>query len=148
MGTVYSKTDAFSNSATSLLKQAAETLRQNAEAANLRSWSSASVEALFSMPEADVSSVWQEMISDPTTPRYSLGLAAEQLVRLHSIIASDLVAQMRWEPARPLEPGETAIGAVELARMSQIGDAKLRKHIDGLCAAHGEGQEFSLEGAD
>ncbi len=134
--------------ASQTLKQAAETLRQNVENANLRDWSYAAVEALFSMPEADVSSVWQELISDPATPQHALGLAADQLVRLHSITASDLVAQMRWEPARPLEAGETPIGATALDEMSRLGDAKLRKHIDSLYAVHGESQKYSLVVAD
>ena len=130
------------------LKQAAETLRQNAAAARLQEWSSAAAEALFSMPEADVSPVWQEMISDPTTPRYALGFAAEQLVRLHTLAAADLVAQMRWEPARPLQTGETPLGAMELDEMSQIGDDQLRKHIVSLYAAHGEAHAYSLVVAD
>ena len=134
--------------ASRMLKQAAETFRQGVGDAKMRPWSSAATEALFSMPEADVSGVWQEMISDPTTPRYALGFAAEQLVRLHTPNAADLVAQMRWEPARPLETGETPIGVMELDEMSRLGDAGLRKHIDGLYAAHGDAHPYSFDVAD
>lgn len=130
------------------LKQTAEILRQGVGDARLRDWSSAAIEALFSMPEADVSGVWQEMISDPTTPRYALGFAADQLVRLHTLNAADLVAQMRWEPARPLEAGEAPIGVIELDEMSRLGDAQLRKHIDGLYAAHGDAHKYSFAVAD
>jgi len=130
------------------LKRAAEILKRNVQDAKLHDWSSAFVEALFSMPEADVSSVWQELISDPSTSAFVLGLAAEQLARLHSITAADLVAQMRWGAARPLKAGETPLGAVELDRMFQFGDAELRKHIDSLYAAHGESHEYSLVVAD
>ncbi len=130
------------------LKQAAEMLRQSVADAKLQDWSSAAVEALISMPEADVSSVWEEMISDPAVPRYALGFAADQLVRLHSITASDLVAHMRWEPARPLEAGESPIGAAALDEMSQLGDAELRKHIERLYASHGEARKYSMVVAD
>jgi hypothetical protein len=130
------------------LKQAAQTLREAVEDAKMRDWSAAAVEALFSMPEADVLSIWQALVSDPGTPRYALGFAADQLARLHTVAASDLVAQMRWEPAQVVKAGEPPIGATALEDMARLGDAKVKKHIADLYAAHEESHSYSLDVAD
>ena len=133
---------------TQVVQRTARGLRQKLQTVQPGDWSSAEIEALFSMPETDVSSVWQDLISDSTTPSFVLGSATDQLVRLHSITAADLVAQMRWEPARPLAAGETSIGVIELDKMYQLGDAKVKKHIDELYAAHGDPHKYVLGIAD
>jgi len=130
------------------LKQTAEILREDVEDTKIRDWSAAAVEALFSMPEADVLPIWQALVSDPATPRYALGFAADQLARLHTVAASDLVAQMRWEPAQIVEVGEPPIGAMALEDMARLGDAKVKKHIADLYAAHEESHSYSLDVAD
>ena len=130
------------------LRRTAESLKQKVQDAQFTDLSVAQVEALFSMPEADVSSVWQELISDPTTPRYALGLAADQLVHLHTKTAADLVAVMLWEPAKLLEADEEPVGSMELAEMARLGDANLKKYIDSLYAAHAEAHDYSFSIAD
>ncbi len=128
------------------LKQAAESLRNGIERLGTHDWSAAAVKALFSLPEVDALSSWQELISEPTTSRFVLSSAVEQLAHIHSVAAADLIAQMLWEPAQPADTDQMAVCCmIALDKIAKDGNLAVKKHIMNLYKAHGQEQKYSLE---
>ena len=78
----------------SLLRNTAERLRLEAESPLYSGSSSSAVEALFSMPENPALASWQLLISDPHVPERVLQEAVNQLTRLHSVVAVDLLTDV------------------------------------------------------
>lgn len=118
------------------LHRTAEGLRQEAESAEFSGRGSSIVEALFSMPEGEALPSWQALVSNPHVPERVLREAVDQLTRLRSPAAVDLLAQLYWNPAQP--PG--GISWAEIGQhIAEIYNSEmpLKDHIRKLFAKHG-----------
>ena len=88
--------------------------------------------ALFSMPEAQAADCWRALTSKPSM---ALTGYAEQLKRLATPTAADILAEMLSEPG--LNTEDAAYIGQCLNEMYNAGNIPLRQHIAGIAAAHG-----------
>ena len=128
------------------LRATAERLRQSVLPTldvNLRA---TLIKALFSIPEATASTSWQTLIEEPKLDGSSLSQIGTALARIHTVRATDILAEMVWEPAQPREAQYESVPEKHLYEMYDTGDAALRKHIEDLHKQHGvEMSHYRLE---
>lgn len=97
------------------------------------------VKALFSMPEDTASASWQALVEEPRLDGSSLSQIGTALARIHTIRATDILAEMIWEPAQPRDVLNQALPGRDLMDVYDTGDAALRTHIEELHKQRGVG---------
>lgn len=97
------------------------------------------IKALFSMPEDTASASWQALVENPRLDGASLSQIGTALARIHTIRATDILAEMIWEPAQPRDVLNQALPGRDLDDVYETGDAVLRKHIEELHKQRGVG---------
>jgi len=85
----------------------------------------ADTDALFSMPEAQAASSWQELATHPNAMNSSL--IADRLGGVGSAKASDLLLKMLDNPALP--PAASMLVSRKLAEVYNSGNTDLRSHL-------------------
>ena len=99
-------------------------------------------ESLFVLPEQTALPEWQALVADESLTGTSRARAAEEIAKINSLAAVDLMAQLCWGP-RPLEEKPTdATEMLCLSNMWIFGSAAMKAHIEELAAAHGEKMPF------
>ena len=93
------------------------------------------VEQLFSLPEAQALPSWKALIAAPTSYSSVLEETVNQLSRLRTDTAADLLVQMQHRPGNASGYTPRVDGA--LAEMYNTGSSTLRKHIKALAASQG-----------
>lgn len=93
--------------------------------------------ALFSMPSAQASPSWQALLSDPSSSSWVLSEAVENLVRLKSPAAPDILMGMLLNPTMAQDKFVTSDVINGMARTYRDADPLLRQHIRMLYASNG-----------
>jgi len=95
------------------------------------------VYALFSMPEAQASRSWRGITSGPASSAALLSDAVEDLGRLQSATATDILLEMLTNPAQAHDAYLESSIAGALAGTYRDANAPLRQHIRALYASRG-----------
>jgi hypothetical protein len=96
--------------------------------------------SLFALPEQSALPEWQDLVSDETLPDNVRTIMAEEIARVNSPAAADLLAQLCWEATEQKHKGPPVL--LYLSAMWQQGDINMKRHIEGLAASHGERMPF------
>ena len=123
----------------SYLRATAERLRSSVLATSDLNVRATLIKALFSMPEATASASWQNLVEEPRLDGYALSQIGTALARIHTIGATDILAEMIWEPVQPRDVLNQASPGRDLDDVYETGDAALRKHIEELHKQRGVG---------
>lgn len=97
------------------------------------------LDALFAMPEAQASPIWETLAL--TCPAFMRDQIAAKLANMRSTWAANLLATMLWNPMQQVTPDTQRAIHNHLRDMYARGDGPLRKHIKSLYAAHGVNME-------
>lgn len=128
------------------LRATAERLRQSILPTLDVNARAALIKALFSMPEAMAGTSWQTLVEEPRLDGYALSQITTALARVHTIRATNILAELVWEPAQSPRAIQEASPSQHLYEMYDTGDAALRKHIEDLHKQHGaEMSHFRIE---
>ncbi len=122
----------------SRLKTTAEALRKDIAHEKNVVRREADAEALFSMPEAEALPSWQALASGGDSPTGSRLIAIKQLALKRSVGTADALAEFVWSEVPSSDETVQLEARSGLARMYEIGDATLQRHIQEIYASHGE----------
>jgi hypothetical protein len=98
-------------------------------------WHSWYVDALLSMPEEEAMPAWRTLANEPDPMFVIRGRVAEDLLRVNTPAAADVLAEMLSAPGLGSSASAT-IGHL-LDEMYNAGSPTLRQHIASIAAAHG-----------
>lgn len=96
------------------------------------------VESLFSMPEEYALQSWKAVAHTPNLPAIFRQDVAKELTRLNSITAADILADMTWRSAQPLESNGLGSTWRPLHNMYFSAAPELKQHLIQLFAGHNQ----------
>ncbi len=98
-------------------------------------WHGWYVDALLSMPEEETLPAWRALVNEPDPMFVIRGQVTEDLLRVNTPAAADVLAEMLFAPGLASDASAT-IGRC-LDEMYNAGSPTLRQHIADIAAAHG-----------
>ena len=117
----------------SRLEAKANSLRQVAMAEKGGRNYKVSLDALFSMPEAQAASSWKSLANNAN--EMDAELVADHLARIHSVTTVNLLVQMLDNPK--LSPDQTSYIRAKIDESYNAGDVTVKGHIKALAASRG-----------
>ena len=105
------------------------------------------IESLFSLPEEQAWPEWQTLASDPTLSQFTQVTVIQQLRRINTLKATDILAQALWASSTGTSAAAKANINGALQSMYLGGDTKVKRHVRSLYVAHGVSEARLLEAA-